>query len=196
MLCNRLRGGITRQHHLALNHIAPFLLTNLLLDLIKASPAGRIVTVSSEFHSGELDFKNLQGQRHYSPLRAHNRSKLCNILFTYELARHLSGTRVTANCASPGRTITRLGNNVRGLSGGVVRLMKYVRFSYPERGAQTPVYVASSPEVELISGRFFLNCRETRTKEITYDLRVAERLWRVTEALCERSEGLTENDES
>jgi NAD(P)-dependent dehydrogenase (short-subunit alcohol dehydrogenase family) len=97
--------GIERT--LAVNHLAPFLLTNLVLDLVTDAPAGRIVTVASSCHSASLDFENLQGERHYNFLGAYNRSKLCNILFTYELSRRLSGTRATANCVSPGPTATR-----------------------------------------------------------------------------------------
>src|SRR5579859_1049749 len=108
----------------AVNHLAPFLLTNLLLDLVRASPAGRIVTVASESHSGRLDFDNLQGERRYSFLAAYNRSKLGNILFTYELARRLAGTGVTANCLSPGPTMTRFGDEMRGLPALFPLLMK------------------------------------------------------------------------
>jgi len=99
----------------AVNHLAPFALTHLLLDLLRAAPAGRILTASSEFHSGELEFSNLQGQRQYNWLGAYKRSKLCNILFTYELSRRLAGSTITANCFSPGPTLTRLGDNMRGL---------------------------------------------------------------------------------
>ncbi len=168
---------------LAVNHLAPFLLTNLLLDLVRAAPAGRIVTVASEFHSGSLDFANLEGGRHYNFLTAYNRSKLCNILFTYELARRLAGTRVTANCLSPGPTVTRLGDNMGGFRAMVLRLMKTSRFVYPEQGAQTTVYVASSPDLDLVSGRFFLRRRDVRTKPITYDADVAKRLWCSSESL-------------
>jgi NAD(P)-dependent dehydrogenase (short-subunit alcohol dehydrogenase family) len=99
----------------AVNHLAPFLLTSLVFDLVQAAPAGRIVTVASSSHSSRLDFENLQGERRYNFLAAYNRSKLCNILFTYELARRLRGTRVTANCLSPGPTATRLGDNMAGI---------------------------------------------------------------------------------
>jgi retinol dehydrogenase 14 len=109
---------------LAVNHLAPFLLTNLVLDLVASAPAGRVVTVSASCHSGSLDFENLQGERHYNFLTAYNRSKLCNILSSYELARRVAGTRITANCVSPGRTATRLGDNMAGVPGLVARVLK------------------------------------------------------------------------
>jgi NAD(P)-dependent dehydrogenase (short-subunit alcohol dehydrogenase family) len=160
---------------LAVNHLAPFLLTSLLLDLVEASPAGRIITVASELHSDALNFENLQGERHYNLLGAYKGSKLGNILFTYELARRLAGSRITANCLSPGPTATRLGDNMSGFPALVSRVLKNVRFEYPERGARTTVYVASSPDLESVSGRFFLRCRDTPPKPITYDTDVATR---------------------
>jgi len=171
----------------AVNHLAPFALTNLLLDLLRAAPAGRILTASSEFHSGELDFSNLQGQRQYNWFGAYRRSKLCNILFTYELSRHLAGSTITANCFSPGPTLTRLGDNMRGLPAAVPWLLKRIPslLALPEGAASTPVYVASSPDLDGLSGRFFLRCRETRTKPITYDNSVATRLWNMSQALYE-----------
>jgi NAD(P)-dependent dehydrogenase (short-subunit alcohol dehydrogenase family) len=113
----------------AVNHLAPFALTHLLLDLLRAAPAGRILTASLEFHSGELDFSNLQGQRQYNWLGAYKRSKLCNILFTYELSRRLAGTTLTANCFSPGPTLTRLGDNMRGLHVALPWLLKRIPFA-------------------------------------------------------------------
>ena len=170
----------------AVNHLAPFLLTNLLLDLVRAAPAGRILTVASESHSGTLEFDNLQGERHYNFFGAYNRSKLGNILFTYELARRLEGTATTVNCLSPGPTVTPFGNNLTGLPALFPMLMKKIPFLFhsPEKGAETSIYVAASPEVAGASGRFFLRCRESRTKKITYDAEVAARLWRVSENLC------------
>jgi NAD(P)-dependent dehydrogenase (short-subunit alcohol dehydrogenase family) len=170
----------------AVNHLAPFLLTTLVLDLVHAAPAGRIVTVASESHSGTLDFANLQGERQYNFFEAYNRSKLANILFTYELARRLDGTGVTANCLSPGPTMTRFGDNMSGLPGLFPRLMKRIPFLFvsPEQGARTSIYVASAPDLAGISGHFFLRCRARRTKPITYNAAVAARLWSVSEQLC------------
>lgn len=170
----------------AVNHLAPFLLTNLLLDLVRAAPAGRIITVASESHSGRLDFDNLQGERQYNFFGAYNRSKLGNILFTYELARRLEGTGITANCLSPGPTVTRFGDEMRGLPGLFPRLMKRIPFLLvrPEKGARTSIYVASAPELANISGRFFLRGRARRTRPITYNADMAARLWSVSERLC------------
>ena len=172
----------------AVNHLAPFILTHLLLDLLRAAPAGRILTASSKFHSGELDFSNLQGERRYNWLKAYKRSKLCNILFTYELSRRLAGSTITANCFSPGPTLTRLGDNMRGLPAAVPWLLKRIPsfLALPEgAAARTPVDVASSPDLDGVSGRFYSQCRETKTKQITYDNSVAVRLWNMSEALYE-----------
>src|SRR5438876_6718485 len=168
----------------AINHLAPFILTHLVLDLIRAAPAGRILNASSGFHSAILDFSNLQGERRYDWLGAYKRSKLCNILFTYELARRLAGTTVTANSFSTGPTLTRLGDNLRGLPAVFPWIVKRIPslLAFPERAAITPVYVASSPDLDGVSGRFFLRCRTTRTKNITYDIDAAHRLWNKSEA--------------
>jgi NAD(P)-dependent dehydrogenase (short-subunit alcohol dehydrogenase family) len=169
---------------LAVNHIAHFLLTNLVLDLVVSAPAGRIITVSSSFHSGSLDFANLQGERHYNFLTAYRRSKLCNILFSYELARRVAGTSITVNCVSPGPTATRLGENMTGLPGLVARVLRNIRFVYPEGGALPLVHAASSTQLDAVTGRFLLDFHDRRTKSITYDVDVARCLWHLSEALC------------
>ena len=128
--------GIERT--LAVNHLAPFLLTSLLIDLGTAAPAGRIVTVSSSWHIASLDFENLQSERHYNFFAAYNRSTLCNIPFTYELARRLRGTRATANCVSPGPTATRLGDNMVGLPRLISRILKNIRLVYPTPRGMLP----------------------------------------------------------
>ncbi len=169
----------------ATNHLAPFALTGLLFDLLRRSSEGRVVTVSSEIHSGSLDFGNLQGERHYNFLGAYYQSKLENILFTYELARRAASSGVTANVLSPGPTRTRFGDNMRGLPSLFPLVMKRIPFLFvaPSRGAATSVYLASSPAVAGISGRFFMKNREMRTKPISYDLGVARRLWDISEEL-------------
>jgi NAD(P)-dependent dehydrogenase (short-subunit alcohol dehydrogenase family) len=177
--------GIERT--LATNHLAPFLLTRLVLDLLLAAPAGRIVTVTSETHSGALDFDNLQGERHYHFFGAYARSKLANILFTYELARRLQGTTVTANCFTPGPTATNLGRGAGGLMGvtsGLVHVLALTPLgSSADKGALPAVYLASSPAVAGLSGRYFKRLRVARSKPITYDARVAARLWSISERL-------------
>jgi NAD(P)-dependent dehydrogenase (short-subunit alcohol dehydrogenase family) len=168
------------------NHLAPFLLTNLLLDRLQAAPRARIVTVSSESHSGSLDFDSLQGERKYNFFVAYNRSKLGNILFTYELARRLAGTRATANAVSPGPTKTTFGSEMRGLPSLFPLIMMRIPFLFQDAatGARTSVYAASSPELDDVSGRFFLKERARRTRSITYDVEVARKLWHVSEEMC------------
>jgi NAD(P)-dependent dehydrogenase (short-subunit alcohol dehydrogenase family) len=169
----------------ALNHLAPFLLTNLLLDLVRAAPAGRIVTVASHSYSSTLDFGDLQSERGHRPLAAQFRSKLENILFTYELARRLGGSNVTANCLSPGPTVTHFGDDLPGMPGFFFRIVKRIPFLLQsvEKGAETQIQLASAPELAGVSGRFFYRGREMRTKPITYDRDVASRLWSLSEEL-------------
>jgi NAD(P)-dependent dehydrogenase (short-subunit alcohol dehydrogenase family) len=172
----------------AVNHLAPFLLTNLLLDNIRAA-RGRIVTVGSESYSSRLDFDNLQSEKKHQFLIAYFRSKLENILFTFELSRRLAGTGATANCLSPGPTRTRFGSNMDGLPALFPMLIKNMPFfGSPEKGARTSVYLASSPEVSGATGGFYLRGRKVRTKPVTPDAAVARRLWDTSEALCASSE--------
>ena len=175
--------GIERSF--ATNHLAPFLLTNLLLDLLQKARAGRIVTVTSEIHAGAIDFGELQGERAYSFMGAYKLNKLANILFTYELARRLAGSSVTVNCFSPGPTRTRFGDDMTGLPRLFPLLFKRVPFLFksPEKGAETGVYLAASPEVAGVTGRYFFRDRAERTKPVSYDAAVAKRLWEVSERL-------------
>jgi NAD(P)-dependent dehydrogenase (short-subunit alcohol dehydrogenase family) len=157
--------------------------------VVEAAPAGRIINIASEFHSGSLDFLNLQGESNFNFLATYSRSKLLNILFTYELARRLTGSTITVNCVSPGLTATRFGSTLTGLPALLPFFMRRIPFllAYPEQGACGPVYLASSPDLTGVSGRFFLQCRKTRTKPITYDPEVAARAWQISEALCAQS---------
>ena len=170
---------------LATNHLTSFLLTNLLLDLLLNAPQGRVVTVASEDHWAALDFNNLQGGRRYGFFNAYRRSKLANIMITYELARRLRGAKATANCVSPGPTRTGFGDEMRGLPGLFPRFIKRIPFLLvpPEKGARTSIYAASAPELAGISGRFYLRGRERRTRKITYNPDLAARLWTVSEKL-------------
>src|SRR4028119_312837 len=130
----------------AVNHLAYFLLTNLLLDVLKAGAPSRIVNVASADHSNAtIDFDNLQGEKGYRGARAYSQSKLANVLFTYELARRLQGTGVAANCVHRGVVGTNLGSGVSGAFGFMVRAMTPLMKS-PEKGAETSIYLASSPE--------------------------------------------------
>ncbi len=160
----------------AVNHLAPFLLTNLLLDLLKASAPARVVTVSSMTHQriSQVDFDNLQGEKHYDGYSAYALSKLGNLLFTYQLAYDLQGTRVTANALHPGGVATKLMR--AGFGGGGISV---------ERGAETPVYLASSPEVEGVNGEYFVNKRLAKSSPLSYDVRLQERFWETSAELVQ-----------
>jgi retinol dehydrogenase 14 len=171
------------ERHFALNHLAPFLLTHLLVDRLVASAPARVVTVSSDAQRmGRIDFDDLQGERSWSGQRAYNQSKLANVLFTYELARRLRGTGVTANVLHPGVVRTGFGAEDPGR---IQRLITpFMRFwRSPEQGARTPVYLASSPEVEGVTGRFFRDCKPGRSSKRSYDQADALRLWEVSAEL-------------
>jgi NAD(P)-dependent dehydrogenase (short-subunit alcohol dehydrogenase family) len=171
---------------LAVNHLAPFLLTELLLPSLLAAPSARVVTVSSEAYARKLDFDNLQGERRYGFLSAYGRSKLANVLFTRELADRLEASTVTANAASPGPTRTRFGDNLSGPVALFPKVMKRLPFfGSPEKAARTVVYAAVSRETAGVSGRFFLRGREWHDKRVVKDRALARQLWRVSEQLCQ-----------
>ena len=161
----------------ALNHLAYFLLTQELLELLKASAPARIVNVASTMHTGGfIDFGDLLGEKRYGGIRAYSQSKLANVLFTYALARRLEGTGVTANCLHPGGVATGFGQN----TGGVLKLlMKAARpfLITAEQGAATSVYLASSPDVEGVNGRYFAKCKPVRSSAASHDEALQERVW-------------------
>ena len=165
----------------AVNHLAPFLLTNLLLDRLKSSAPARVVTVSSAAHRNVvLDFDDLQGERRYSGFGAYSRSKLANVLFTHELSRRLEGTGVTANCLHPGVVATGIFRNVPGW----LRVIFTSRLVLsPEKGADTMLYLATAPEVADVSGRYFVRRKPVRSSRASQDAAVARRLWEASEAL-------------
>jgi NAD(P)-dependent dehydrogenase (short-subunit alcohol dehydrogenase family) len=165
---------------LALNHLNYFLLTNLLLERIKASTPARIVNVASGSHLGaRIDFDDLEMRRNYSGLRAYGRSKLANVLFTYELARRLEGSGVTANTLTPGFVATHIGLDNNWLV-RTVKTLANLFAKTPEEGAQTSIYLASSPEVEGVSGKYFVDCKPVPSDAVTYDQTLAKRLWEVS----------------
>jgi retinol dehydrogenase-14 len=172
------------EHTFAVNHLAPFLLTNLLLDRLRASAPARVVTVSSGAQAlGNIDFDDLQGERDYSGQRAYNQSKLANVMFTYELARRLAGSGVTANVLHPGVVRTNFG---REDSKGWMKLMLPVIRPFmksPERGAATSVYLASSAEVDGVTGRYFANSKPRTSSKASQDTASAARLWDVSAEL-------------
>jgi len=165
----------------ALNHLAYFLLTNLLLDTMKASTPARVINVSSDAHSrGKIDFDNLQGERSYSSFGPYGNSKLANILFTTELARRLEGTGVTVNALHPGLTSTGFGQNNPGLLMKIMGAVIPLIARSPEKGAKTSIYLASSPEVQSITGKYFVDCKVTQPAPQAVDNAVAKKLWDVS----------------
>lgn len=177
----------------ALNHLAYFLLTNLLLDTIKASAPARIINVSSDAHSGgKIDFENLQGERSYSSFGPYGNSKLANILFTTELARRLEGTGVTANALHPGLTSTGFGKNNPGFLMKIMGVVIPLIARSPEKGAGTSIYLASSPEVQSTTGRYFVDCKVTQPAPQAADRAVARRLWDVSAEMAHLADAVPE----
>lgn len=168
---------------LATNHLNYFLITSLLLDTLLASAPARVVNVSSNAHRGvQIDFSDLQEKHRYRGWQAYGRSKLANILFTYELARRLAGSRVTVNALHPGFVATNMGKNNGLLARIFLPLTRLVALS-PQEGARTVVYLAASPDVEGVTGRYFVEEKEVRSDPVSYDLDTARRLWRASEEL-------------
>jgi NAD(P)-dependent dehydrogenase (short-subunit alcohol dehydrogenase family) len=164
----------------ALNHLNYFLLTNLLLDVLKASAPARIVSVSSGAHMrGTIEFDNLQSEHHFAAMQAYGQSKLANVLFTYELARRLEGSGVTANAVHPGFVFTGFArNNGAVFNFGMKLIGPFIRQA--DQGAQTSIYLASSPEVEGVSGKYFIDCKAVDSSPLSYDKALAEKLWQVS----------------
>lgn len=169
----------------ALNHMAYFLLTNLLLDALRAAPKARVVSVSSAAHtSGKINFDNLQGERKWNGWQAYSDSKLENVLFTIELARRLEGSNVTANCLHPGFVKTAFGSGTSGIFAGLLGLAKNLMAITPEAGADTIIYLASSPEVEGVSGRYFEKRQLKASSPASLDQGTQKRLWEVSAKLA------------
>lgn len=167
------------EHTFALNHLAPFLLTSLLAELLIASAPARVVTVSSGAQSmGKIDFDDLMGERKYSGSTAYNQSKLANVMFTYELARRLAGTGVTATALHPGLTSTAFSAEDPALGFLVAILRPFMKS--PARGAETPIYLASSPEAEGLTGKYFANRKAKKSHASSYDAAATARLWQVS----------------
>lgn len=163
----------------AVNYLAPFLLTNLLLEKIKASAPARIINVSSDSHeSGYINLLDLQSKQQYRFMRSYGQSKLALVLFTYELARRLQGTGVTANCLHPGFVATNIGQNGAGKVGRSIAKFIFSRLGIsPEEGAKTSIYLASSPEIEGVTGKYFVKCIPIRSAPISYDTTLQRQLW-------------------
>jgi len=167
----------------AVNHLAYFLLTVELLDLLKASAPARIVNVASDAHrGGRINFDDLHGEQGYGGWKAYAQSKLANVLFSYELSRRVHGMNLSVNAMHPGGVATNFFNNIKGPIGAVTRLFAPLMRT-PEQGADTVVWLASSPEVEGVAGRYFADRKERRSNRESYDPEVARRLWEVSEQL-------------
>ncbi len=169
----------------ALNHMAYFVLTELLRGRLVACAPARVVNVASEAHRGAaVDFDDPQSARHYSGWRAYQRSKLCNILHTRELARRFAGTGVTANCLHPGFVASRFGDDNGGLFRLGVSLAKHFKGISPERGAETPIYLASSPDIAGVTGTYFRKCAPAEPSAAAQDDAAAARLWQESARLA------------
>lgn len=167
----------------AINHLAPFLLTELLLDRLKSSAPSRVVTTSSGAQGfGNLDFDDLQSRRKYRGFGVYAMTKLANIMFTRELAERLRGSGVTANCFHPGAVSTNFGRNNSGPMTLLFRVFKPFMRS-PEQGADTLIWLASSPEVEEVSGKYFSDRKEIEAKKIANDPTAHNKLWEISESL-------------
>lgn len=168
----------------ALNHMNYFLLTNLLFDLLKASAPSRIVNVSSEAHRGtQLDFADLQHEKSFPGFGVYGQSKLANIYFTYELARRLEGTGVTANALHPGFVATNFAKN-NGLMYRVGMVFMRPFAMNDQKGAATQIYLASSPEVEGVTGKYFNKKKAVPSSDVSYDVAAAAQLWSISQTLA------------
>jgi NAD(P)-dependent dehydrogenase (short-subunit alcohol dehydrogenase family) len=166
-----------------INYLAPYLLTNLLLDRLEASAPSRIVNVSSVGHyGGHIDFENINLDKHYSGWTAYRQSKLALVLFTRELAKRLQGTRVTVNSVHPGTVATNIWSRPMGPAGFIMSVPKLFMRS-PTKGAETVVYLASSPAVENTSGEYWDDLKIKESSAESYDDNVAKKLWNVSEQL-------------
>ncbi len=160
----------------AVNYLAPFLLTNLLLDILKKSVPSRIVNVSSGIHkNGNINFDDLQAENKYRSYKAYGQSKLALILFTYELSKKIKGTGVTVNALHPGFTRTNIGRDYSVFIRAFTKLSKN-----PKKGAETSIYLATSPEVEGITGKYFIKKQQTMSSKDSYNKELAKELWKVS----------------
>ncbi|MBL8045750.1 MAG: SDR family oxidoreductase [Anaerolineales bacterium] len=169
----------------ALNHMAYFLLTDLLLDVLKASAPARIINVASAAHRSpiKLNFDDLQNERGYNGFPAYGQSKLANVLFTYELARRLAGTGITANTLHPGFVATNFGHNNGRVVSFFMKIIQRLSALQPEQGAATTLYLATSPAVEGVTGKYFDQSRAVASSPESYDEAAARRLWEASAAL-------------
>jgi retinol dehydrogenase-12 len=186
MFLARETTGERLERTFALNHLAYYSLTNLVLDRLRAAPRARVVVVASDAHrsAGPLEFDDLQMSRRYGGWHAYCRSKLANVLFTRELARRLAGESITVNALHPGFVATEF-FRFPGWRGGLVRGFARMTALTPEKGALTPLYLAGAPEVEGVTGRYFVKCRTVTPSPAALDDNAARRLWDASAALTD-----------
>lgn len=192
--CNtRIRTDYGVEKTFLVNHLAPFLLTNLLLDVIRSSAPARIVNVASAAHHfATLNFDDLGFEHGYFGFSAYARSKLANILFTYELARRLEGSGVTVNAVHPGHVATNIWNNDLSIFGPVIKLINRLIAITPQQGADTLIYLASSPDVAQVTGKYFIKRKAVSSSALSRDKNAARKLWEV----CEKLVLLAENPDN
>ena len=171
----------------ALNHLNYYLLTERLRDLLLASAPARVINVSSDAHyGGAINFDDLMGERKYSGWSAYSQSKLANVMFTYALARRLEGTNVTTNALHPGFVATGFGRNNGGVVGMFMPIVQMFA-KKPDQGAETSVFLAASPTVEGVTGKYFAGSKAKESSKLSYDVAAQERLWEMSEELVRRS---------
>lgn len=169
---------------IATNHFAYFLLTGLLLDLIKKSEDARVVNVSSDSHfKGAIDLDSFTKNKSYFVLKAYAQSKLANVLFTFELAERLKHTQVTVNCLHPGFVQTRIGSKSGHFASFLWIVLTKIAATRLENGAKTSVYLAASPEVKGVSGKYFTKCKPAEPLAVAHDKKLREKLWAASESL-------------
>jgi retinol dehydrogenase 14 len=179
------------EHTFAVNHLAPFLLTDLLLDRLKASAPARVVTVSSGAHAmGAINFDDLQGERRYSGQQAYSQSKLANVMFTHELARRVEGTGVTATVLHPGVVRTGFAAEDPPPMGKIFLPLIRPFLKTPKKGAATSIYLASSPEIEGVTGKYFADSKPKTSSPSSYDTAAAARLWQISVDLVGHTAGV------
>ncbi len=182
ILGNRVATPDGLESTFVVNYLSHFLLTNLLLGTLKASAPSRVVNITSDAHfSGHIDFDDPQGEKHYGGLRAYSQSKLAQVVFTYELAKRTMGSGVSVNCVHPGAVRTKWGNGAGLLEIGI-RIARPFMLS-PEKGAETPIYVATSAEVKDVTGKYFSKKKESESSKESYDANVSKKLWELSDEL-------------
>jgi len=182
-------GGYFAKHELtsdglertfALNHMSYFLLTNKLMELLKSSAPARIVNVSSDAHYGvDMDFENLNGEQEYKAWKAYQKSKLANVLFTYELLKKVPAD-ITVNCLHPGFVATNFGHNIGGFFGPVLKIAQRISAIDPEEGAKTSTFLCSAPEVKGVSGKYFYKCQPKTSSRESRNMDTGKRLWQIS----------------